>query len=52
MHKIGLKVGLIAILVAGSLLLTNIAYAMCTKGNAPADPNKKAACSCCCDCCK
>ena len=54
MHKVGFKVGLIALLVAGSFFLTNIAFAMCSKGTEQqADPNKKVACSCCCcSCCK
>ncbi len=53
MHKIGLKTGLIALLIAGSLFLTDIAFAMCVKGTEQTDPNKKVACSCCCcNCCK
>jgi len=53
MNKIGLKAGLIVLLVAGSLLLTNLAFAICGKGAEQTDPNKKAVCSCCCcNCCK
>jgi len=53
MKRIGFRVGLVTLLLAGSLFLTNIAFAMCPKGTEHADPNKKAACSCCCcACCK
>lgn len=49
----GIKVGLITLLVAGALFLTSTAFAACPKAGEQANLGKKETCSCCCcNCCK
>jgi len=53
MNNMGIKLGAIALLIGGILLLANVAFAAPGAGVGQVDPNKKAVCSCCsCNCCK
>lgn len=53
MGNMGIKLGLITLLLAGTLFFTGIAFAAHPKASEQADPGKKGTCSCCtCSCCK